>query len=72
MYFLYADIGGLSREDGLKESSSLLESIADGLCGIMSKSLCINCLASQLNAFSVVWNKIERNERLKSDGIHSE
>ena len=61
----HADIGGLSRADGPMESLLLSESIAHETCGIKIKSLYTNCLASQLKAFSVVWNKIERNEILK-------
>ena len=65
--FSSENIGGLSRADGLLNSLLLLEFIAHGVepCGVVIKRLYINCLASQLKAFSVVWNKIERNERLK-------
>lgn len=58
---VYADIGGLSGAYGLLESLALLDAIAKALepRSIVIKSLCMNRLASQLVAFSHVWNKIE-------------
>ena len=59
---VYADIGGLSGANGLLESLALLDSLAKALeprC-IVIKSLCTNRLASQLIAFSKVWNKIKK------------
>jgi len=59
---VYADIGGLSGANGLLESLALLDSLAKALeprC-IVIKSLCTNRLASQLLAFSQVWNKIKK------------
>ena len=64
---VYADIGGLSGAYGLLESLALLDSIARALeprC-IVIKSLCMNRLASQLAAFSTVWNKIESPSKEK-------
>jgi 2-polyprenyl-3-methyl-5-hydroxy-6-metoxy-1,4-benzoquinol methylase len=57
---VYADIGGLSGANGLFESLSLLELLSKSLepRSIVIKSLCMNRLASQLVAFSSVWNKI--------------
>ena len=66
---VYADIGGLSGADGLMESLSLLEAIGHGMepRGIIIKSLCINRLASQLKAFSAVWNRIESLKKGSSE-----
>ena len=57
---VYADIGGLSGANGLLESLALLELLSKSLepRTIVIKSLCMNRLASQLVAFSSVWNKI--------------
>ncbi len=60
---VYADIGGLSGANGLLESLALLDALGNGLepsC-IVIKSLCMNRLASQLVAFSNVWNKINKS-----------
>ncbi|GFH53593.1 hypothetical protein CTEN210_10069 [Chaetoceros tenuissimus] len=64
----YADIGGLSGANGLLESLSLLDSIAKATepRTIVIKSLCMNRLASQLIAFSSVWNKISSKSGLNS------
>ncbi len=63
---VYADIGGLSGANGLLESLALLDALGNALqpsC-IVIKSLCMNRLASQLVAFSNVWNKIHKSSSL--------
>lgn len=55
---IYADIGGLSGPDGLLESIAFVNSLSCALeprC-VVIKSLCMNRLASQLQAFSIIWN----------------
>ena len=57
---VYTDIEGSNGAHGLLESLALLDTSGKALeprC-IVIKSLCMNRLASQLNAFSVVWHKI--------------
>jgi len=61
---VYADIGGLSGSDGLLESLTFLDSLANALEPrfIVIKSMCMKRLSSRLCAFSEVWATIQKDE----------